>query len=171
MRCWKTCLMRKQHRDTFIKVVPDTATDSDGTHLPVRGRCKQKNQMKALDECESCLYETMWYMGEHVHQLSQQTRGFPNGKKIKAEERDCFSGYRVLVLGILQSFLNFHSHSGQPSLSIKWGSTTHNYVTHFFACPVVVWEWEKQLESIYRAQGEFQVNTSKESLHIKCVAR
>jgi len=103
----------------FTEVVPDRATDTDATHLPALGRAKHKNQMKAPDECESCLYKKMWYMGEQFHQHSQQTRGFPKGKKIKAEARDCFSGYRVLVLEKVQSFLNFHSCSGQPSLSIK----------------------------------------------------
>lgn len=57
--------MRKQHRDTSIKqVVPDAAPDSDGSHLPVLGKGKQKTQMKALGECESCLYEAMWDLGE-----------------------------------------------------------------------------------------------------------
>lgn len=35
MRCWKTCLMRKQHMDTLMKVVPDTVTDSNYEHVPV----------------------------------------------------------------------------------------------------------------------------------------
>lgn len=110
-------LMRKQHRDTSIKqVVPDVAPDSDGSHLPVLGKSKQKTQMKALGECESCLYEAMWDLGEQGCQLSQQTPGFPKGKNIKAEETDSFPGYRVLVPGISQSFLNFHSHSGHSHL-------------------------------------------------------
>jgi len=41
---------------------------------------------------------------------------------------------------------------------------THD-ASHFFARTVVAWEWEKQLESIYRAQGEFPIKASKESLH------
>lgn len=103
-----------------------------------------------------------------VCQLAQQTRGFPKGKT-KAEERDCLWGYRVLVLGILQSFLNSHSCSGESPLSFKWGSTTHT--TWLIFSPGVAWEWEKQLEFIYRAQGESQINTSKESPPTGCVAR
>lgn len=39
--------MRKQHRDTSIRqAVPDAASDSDGSHLPVLGKGKQKPKWK-----------------------------------------------------------------------------------------------------------------------------
>lgn len=103
-------------RGSIRQVVPGAAPDSDGSHLPVLGKGKQKSQMKALRECECCLYETMWDLGKQGCQLSQQKPGFPKGKKIKAEERGCFAGYRVPVPGISQSFLKFHSRSGRSHL-------------------------------------------------------
>jgi len=47
MRCWKTCLMRKQHMDTLMKVVPDTVTDSNYEHVPVLGiQTEKENEDK-----------------------------------------------------------------------------------------------------------------------------
>lgn len=98
--------MRKWHRDTSIRqIVPDAAPDSDGSHLPVLGKGKQKSQIKALGECQSCVYGTTLDLWEQGCQISQQTPGFPKGKKIQAEARGCFPEYRVLVPGISPSFL------------------------------------------------------------------
>lgn len=120
-----------------------------------------------MDEWKCCLCGAMQDMAEWV---PQQTHGFPKGKEIKEGERplsrtQCFCA---------QALTKFPHHPFSFRVAIFFHEArqhnTHD-VTHFFARTIIAWEWETQLESIFWAQGEAQVNASTESLRIKCTAR
>lgn len=125
MRRWKTCLMRKQHMDTLMKVGPDTATDSDYQHIPIL-----ESQTKKWNENNGWVQELpVWNNAGHGRvgpPAPTANAWLSKGKEDKGKRKSPFSRTQCfLVLRPSQSFLNTHCRSGWPSFSTKWGSTTH----------------------------------------------
>lgn len=109
-----------------MKVVPGTGTARDSAHLPVLGRGEQNIKHKHwLNAKATCM----------------KPRGTPapmanvwlSKGKHKGGRKRLYFKIRVLVLGILYSFLNSHSRSGQHLFPLEQGAQ-HTLRDSFF-CP------------------------------------
>lgn len=113
--------------------MPDAASDSDGSHLPVLAKGKQKTQMKALGECASCLYEAIWDWGAGLPALTANTwlskgTGDPGRRKrLFARTQSCSAWDLSEFPEVPLSLRTF------SSLSINEGARC-TFLTHFSAC-------------------------------------